>query len=187
MSIFYTGCSIIALLTFFVDVFLGLLIGSSVETALYVPVILLWVAIGSGLLSVLSGVLQTAVIEREFSGLAIKRLFYRWIYSYAVAAVLVMNGVNSDCLFTAGFAETDKFIPFLVVAFLVCTVCFALHWLLTRMLCKKVAAQRDAAAARRDEEYRKWRENNPIGYSSPDPEPEEDKEFKKFCEIVDNQ
>ena len=186
MSTFYTGCALIALASFFLDFFLALLVGAAVDATLYVPICLLWLTLGTGLISALCGVLQTAVIEREFCGMVIKRLFYRWGYSYILAAALMYNGVDSDCLFYPGFAEGEQFIPFLIMAFLVCSVIFFLHWLVTRAFCKRVAAYRARAAQKREVAYREWQKNNP-GWTEPYPEPERDEELEKFSEIVDNQ
>ena len=175
-----------AFVAFFADFILAVLISVSADGALFLPLALLWAVLGTGVITLLLGVLMTALMDIELADDIIKRLPSRILYSYLSAAALIYGGVLEDKLFYPGFAAGGQFVPFLVLAFLACTGIYVLHWWLTRRVCRAIVARR---TRKRNAWYARL-VDSPSGGSDVHVstyEEERQKELEKFAEIVENQ
>ncbi|MBQ8351673.1 MAG: hypothetical protein IJY20_06495 [Clostridia bacterium] len=178
----------ISLVAFFVDFILAVVISTAVDATLFLPLALVWAVFGTGTITLLLGVLLVARMDIEFSDDILKRLPLRILYSYFSGAALIYGGVQFDKLFSPGFAETEQFIPFLIAAFVVGTVIYLLHWLLTRQICKAIIVRRER---KRNAWFEAWAKRPPVAGSRDvhvtTYEEEHDKELEEFNNIVENQ
>ena len=173
---------------FLLDCILAIVISVVIDVALYVPIALLWALFGTGLITLLFGVISTACMSAESAEDFIRSLPLRILGSCISAAYLLYGGITLDKLFFPGFIETDRFVPFLIVSIVVCMVIYIGHWLLTRWVCQKIA---DHHEKKQNEWLQDWEKRPHAGISHDEHvstwEEQYNKELEKFNDIVENQ